>query len=496
MNITVGAGDYLTHACPALIVGCYEDRASDDRVVALDSALAGAIALLVNDREFVGKLNKVKLIHTCGRLPAERILLVGLGRKETLTIELLRQAAGTAARTLSAAGLTRFTSILHQSADFLAAAVSATVEGLMLGGYSFDRYKTAPTDDGRLIEATLLTADLASLGSCRKAAEEAQIVGDAAIMARDIVSQPGNIATPAYLADRALEMSARLGIGCRVLDREELERLAMDGIVAVGKGSHQPPRFIILEHLVGPAGKSPIVLVGKGVTFDSGGISLKPREGMERMKDDMAGAAAVMGTLMAVAGLQLPLNVVGLIPTAENLPGGGAYKPGDIVKTMSGLTVEIVNTDAEGRMLLADALCYAERYRPAALIDVATLTGACLVCLGTYASGLVGNNAALLQELQRAGEASGERLWALPLWDEYGELLKSDIADFKNSGGSSAGTVTAAWFLSRFVGKCKWAHLDIAGTAWEEQGRSYLPKGATGVGVRLLVEYLRRKAAQ
>jgi len=259
----------------------------------------------------------------------------------------------------------------------------------------------------------------------------------------------------------------------------------------VAKGSCQPPRFIILEYRGAAEQKRPIVLVGKGITFDSGGISLKPREGMEKMKNDMAGGAAVLGTVTAAARLGLPVNLVGLIPSAENLPGGRAYKPGDLVRAMAGKTVEIVNTDAEGRLILCDALHYAQRYRPAALIDIATLTGACVVALGTFASGLMGNDDILVRALKRAGEASGERLWELPVWDDYGELMKSDIADLKNAGGPTAGTISAGWFLKQFAGKTKWSHLDIAGTAWEEKGRPYLPKGATGVGVRLLIEYLR-----
>jgi leucyl aminopeptidase len=246
-----------------------------------------------------------------------------------------------------------------------------------------------------------------------------------------------------------------------------------------------------MEYSGAESGKKPVVIVGKGITFDSGGISLKPREGMERMKDDMAGAAAVIGTMQAAAALKLPVSLVGLIPAAENMPDGRSYKPGDVVVTMSGKTVEINNTDAEGRMVLCDALHYAQRYKPKALIDLATLTGACLVALGTQASGIMGNDQGLLAALKRAGESTGERVWELPLWDEYGEAMKSDIADMKNSGGPHAGTVTAAWFLKQFVGTSKWVHLDIAGTAWEEKGKHYMPKGATGVGVRLLVEYLR-----
>jgi leucyl aminopeptidase len=276
------------------------------------------------------------------------------------------------------------------------------------------------------------------------------------------------------------------------MERDEMERNGMEALLAVAKGSCQPPRFIILEYHGGATAERPTVLVGKGITFDSGGISLKPREGMEKMKNDMAGGAAVLGTVTAAARLGLPVNLVGLIPCAENLPGGRAYKPGDLVRSMAGKTIEIVNTDAEGRLVLCDALHYAQKYRPAALIDLATLTGACVVALGTFSSGVMGNDVRLVKALQQAGEASGERLWELPLWDEYGELMKSDVADLKNAGGATAGTISAGWFLKQFAGKAKWAHLDIAGTAWEEKGRPYLPKGATGIGVRLLIEFLRK----
>lgn len=496
MKISVLAEEIATHACPALVIGCEEDRFPEDALVAeLDRLLEGGLSRLRESREFTGKLNRVKLVHTLGRLPAERLLLVGLGKGEELTAERLRQAAGSAVKAARAAGVGRLSSVLHRAGEALTGSVVATVEGALLGGYSFDQYKTAPAEETAIGEMTLLVAPGADVSGVEAEAAETVTLCDAVCFARDLVSHPGNVATPTFLAEKALELSGRLGITCRVLDRDEMERLAMEGIISVAKGSHQPPRFIVLEYLAGPAGKRPTVLVGKGVTFDSGGISLKPREGMERMKDDMAGAAAVMGTLMAVAGLGLPVSVVGLIPAAENLPGGGAYKPGDIVRTMSGQTVEIVNTDAEGRMLLCDALHYAQRYKPAALIDLATLTGACLVALGTVATGIMGNDAPLVRSLKAAGEATGERLWELPLWDEYGELMKSDVADMKNAGGPYAGTISAAWFLQKFAGKAKWAHLDIAGTAWEEKGRPYLPKGATGVGIRLLVEYLRRTAS-
>ena len=370
-------------------------------------------------------------------------------------------------------------------------AVQATLEGLLLAGYAFDQYRTSREENGPVPDVTLLFPDAAANHAAAPGVNATKAVCDAVWFARDLVSQPGNVATPTYLAEKAREMAGSLGIGCTTLEREEMERLGMGALLAVARGSHQPPKFIVLDYRGGSEEQPPVVLVGKGITFDSGGISLKPGEGMEKMKDDMAGAAAVMGTLMAAAALGLPLNLVGLVPAAENLPGGGAYKPGDVLRSMAGKTIEVVNTDAEGRLVLCDALHFAQQYRPAALIDLATLTGACVIALGNFATGLMGNDEGLKNALRQAGETSGERVWELPLWDEYGELLKSDIADLKNAGGRTAGTISAGWFLKEFAGASKWAHLDIAGTAWEEKGRPYLPKGATGVGVRLLVQYLR-----
>ena len=313
-------------------------------------------------------------------------------------------------------------------------------------------------------------------------------------LARDLVSHPGNVATTGYLAAAAHGVAERHGLTCRVLERDELEKLGMNALVAVGKGSAEPPRLIVLEYRGGIAKGRPIVLVGKGITFDSGGISIKPGAGMEEMKTDMAGAAAVLGALEAAAGLKLPVNLVAIIPTAENMPDGRAYKPGDVLASMSGLTIEITNTDAEGRLILCDALHYARtNYKPVAMIDLATLTGACVVALGHEASGLMGSDQRLVDRLKKAGERCNERLWELPLWDEYGEVMKSDIADLKNAGSRDGGSISAGWFLKQFTGTTGWAHLDIAGTAWSDKSRPCSPKGATGVGVRLLVEYLRNR---
>jgi leucyl aminopeptidase len=491
MKIKIEIGDPLSYKCQALLLGCFEDDLTDPFFKRIDKSLGGCLGNLYSQREFTGKQNKTRIIHTLGKLPAERVVLVGLGKKTDLTVERIRQGAGSAIQSIRETGIKVCASLLHLQGDGNVS-IHGAVEGALLGGYTFNHYKSKLNCNGVVEELRLLFPAGCSSVEIEDVVSDARILCDAVLFARDLVSQPGNVATPSYLAEKALEMSARYGVSCKILERDEIEHHEMNALIAVAKGSRQPPRFIILEYLgSGGAKVRPTVLVGKGITFDSGGISLKPRDGMEKMKDDMAGGAAVIGTLMAIAALKLPVNVVGLVPAAENLPGGGAYKPGDVVKSMSGQTIEIVNTDAEGRMILCDALHFAQRYKPAVIIDLATLTGACVVALGSLASGMLGNDEGLKRAIRGASHSTGERVWELPLWEEYGELMKSDIADMKNAGGSEAGTISAAWFLKNFVGKSRWVHLDIAGTAWTDKDRPCMPKGATGVGVRLLVEYLR-----
>ncbi len=490
MEFRIATEKPLEHSTRVMLIGCFEDNGADPLFVELDRAMGGYLSALFMQHEFTGKPNKSRLVHTLGKLPAERILLIGLGKKQELTGERIRQGAGAAMQALRGLGLKNCSTLLHLAGGgdgFL----QSVVEGTALGGYIFSQYKTKNENNDGMEEVTLLFPPAAPVEKAERLVSEARTICEAVTFVRDLVSQPGNIATPAYLAEKAVEMSARYGIDCRVLERDEMERHGMEALLAVAKGSRQPPRFIILEYLAAGKKIRPIALVGKGITFDSGGISLKPREGMEKMKDDMAGGAAVMGALTAAAALNLPVNLVGLVPTAENLPDGGAYKPGDVVRSMSGQTIEIVNTDAEGRMILCDALHYARGYNPSAIIDLATLTGACVVALGSFASGLMGNDEGLKRAIKSAAERCGERVWELPLWEDYGELMKSDIADLKNAGGPEAGTISAGWFLKNFVGKARWVHLDIAGTAWTDKDRPYAPKGATGVGVRLLVEYLK-----
>jgi leucyl aminopeptidase len=490
MKINLSSITPLKYSIPALVIGCCED-ARDELFTTCDSALDGCLERLAVSREFNGKANTTRLIHTLGMLPAERLLLVGLGKKAELNDERLRQAAGNAVQALRSARVALFASALHL-ASASDTALEAVCEGTMLGSYNFDEYKTKDKDERFSFEGmTLLLPEGTTSGDASARVESTQAICLGVRLARDLVSHPGNVVTPRYLASTGRELAARRALICRVLEMDDLEKLGMNALVAVGKGSVEPPHLIVLEyHGAGDNGR-PVVLVGKGITFDSGGISIKPGAGMEEMKTDMAGAAAVLGILEAAAVLKLPVNIVGIIPTAENMPGSRAFKPGDVVTSMSGTTIEITNTDAEGRLILCDALNYAlTNYEPAAMIDLATLTGACVVALGHEASGLMGNDQSLIDDLKRAGERCGERVWELPLWDEYGEAMKSDIADFKNAGSRDGGSITAGWFLKQFVGTTHWAHLDIAGTAWRDKGRPYAPKGATGVGVRLLIEYL------
>ncbi|HIJ94583.1 MAG TPA: leucyl aminopeptidase [Desulfuromonadales bacterium] len=490
MKIDISAVNPLTCASPALVIGCCEDE-TDEIFSACNAALDGCLERMKASGEFTGKEKSSRLIHTLGKLPAERLLLVGLGKKSELNEERLRQAAGNAVQALRGARVGSFASVVHRAGN-LNAALEAVCEGTLLGSYSFEQYKTRDNEARfSFQEMTLLIPADADKQKCRTRVEQATCICGGVSLARDLVSHPGNIVTTGYLAETARELAARHHMKCEILERDELERLGMNALLAVGRGSVEPQRLIVLEYRGGGKNDHPVVLVGKGITFDSGGISIKPGAGMEEMKTDMAGSAAVLGTLSAAAGLQLPVNLIGIIPTAENMPDGTAYKPGDVITSMSGLTIEITNTDAEGRLILCDALHYALTCKPSVMIDLATLTGACVVALGHEASGLMGNDQRLVNALKKAGEICGERLWELPLWDCYGEGMKSDIADLKNAGTRDGGSITAGWFLKQFVGKTRWAHLDIAGTAWGSTARPYSPKGATGVGVRLLIEYLK-----
>ena len=479
----------------AAVLAHFEGDATPGGVAAqLDKKSGGMIGKIITRGDFTGRLNEVAVIYPREDLPTKRLVLVGLGKRVDFSLERLRGAFSKAAqhiRTLNVSELS--TSIDWRGVNLpLDQATEAVVEGIILGLYRFTRFKTIDRDEtGELSTVTIMEEQESTAEIIRTAAKTAGIIADAVLFARDIVSAPANEMTPARLAHEAMESSQERNIKCTILDQGEIRELGMNALLGVASGSDEAPKFIIMEYHGGKRSSSVIALVGKGLTFDSGGISIKPAEKMDQMKSDMAGGAAVIAAVRAAAELGLPVNLVGLVPAVENLPSGKAYKPGDILKSLSGQTIEVVTTDAEGRLIMADALTYAGRYKPAAIIDLATLTGACIVALGDHVAGMFGTDDELKREIREAADLTGERVWELPLWEEYDELIKGDTADFKNSGGRAGGAVTAAVFLSKFTGGYPWVHLDIAGPAWLAKDKPYIPKGASGMGVRLLVRFLR-----
>ncbi len=453
--------------------------------------LESAARPALSSEDFTGKRGQTSLLYAGDDLAAQRLLLVGLGDRATLTPERLRRTAATVARrarTLKARDVAFVLPTLEGSDP--RAAARAAAEGAVLGLYRFEKYKTKGNDNsgGEPGGFDLVLGGSEDEAAASAGAEVGSKVASGAVLARDLANEPSNTATPEYLAERAQEIGDRHGMAVTVLDRAGIEAEGLTGLATVGRSASNEPRFLVLEHRKGGGGR-PVVIVGKAVTFDSGGISIKPTTGMEDMKFDMGGGAAVLGAMEAVGALDLPLDVVAIVPATENLPGGDAFKPGDVLTMANGKTVEILTTDAEGRLILADALVYARRYEPAAVVDCATLTGACVVALGAHSSGLMGNDEDLVAEVQTAGEATGERAWHLPLFEEYTEQIKGDTADIKNSGGRGGGALTAGAFLKEFA-DFPWAHLDIAGTAYGKKGNAYTAKGATGTPARLLVEFL------
>jgi leucyl aminopeptidase len=438
-------------------------------------------ARVVSDGDFSGKPGETALLYPKGAIAAERLLLIGLGERDSFTREKLRRTAATVARKARSLKLDEaaFTLPVPEGSDVEEAAIAAA-EGATLGLYRFTRHRSDNDENTTVLESLdLILDDPSDQDAASRGAATGSKLADAAILARDLANEPSNVATPEYLAQSAREIAERHGMGITVLDRAGIEEEGLTGLATVGRSAVNEPRFIVLEHREG----------GDTAPFDSGGISIKPSSGMENMKFDMSGGAAVLGAMEAAGAFDLPLNVVALVPATENLPGGDAFKPGDVLRMRSGKTVEIVTTDAEGRLILADALTYAGRFEPAAVVDCATLTGACVVALGDHASGLMGNDEDLVAELQAAGETTGEKAWPLPLFEEYTEQIRGDTADIKNSGGRGGGALTAGAFLKEFA-DYPWAHLDIAGTAYGKKGNAYTTKGATGVPARLLVEFL------
>jgi leucyl aminopeptidase len=491
--------DFSTCKTGMLAVGVFSDVEAMDKLNAeLNSKLGGAIARVIKLGDFKGKEATTAVIYGNESIGAERIILIGLGEKKKATLDTVRKAAACVANQAVTIKAESVGLALHRAfgARFdLAAIGQVCAEGAYFGSYRYDEFVTQ-NEDGRLnsLRVELIDSDSARIRRLNKGLSSGTIIGKAQSYARTLANRPGNVMSPVALAAEAKKLARGTeNLSCTVFDEKQLATKGMGGVLAVGSGSQSKPRFIVLKY--SPAGKSAgtvpsVGLVGKAVTFDSGGISIKPPAKMDHMKLDKSGGIAVLGAMKAAAEMKLPVNVYGIVPSAENMPGGASYRPGDIITTFSGKTVEVLNTDAEGRMILCDGLAYAARQKCNPIIDIATLTGACLVALGKYMAGLMSNDEKLIKHLQKAAEQSGERLWHMPSGDEYAEEMKSKIADLKNLGGKWGGACTAAAFLRQFVGEAKWAHVDMAGIDIFEKGTQFSAAGATGFGVRLLTTYL------
>jgi len=491
MDISVKTTTAPTHRSDCLVVGVFERRKLSGAALNLDSASSGYLSKVLQHGDMDGKLEQTLLLHSVSGVAAQRILLIGCGKENEYNLRQFKKALNAAIKILKEHNVRDaavYLSELPIKDLNQAQRIKLAAEVIHHGCYQFTQLKSKNDKTRINLQKVILNVDDAKyLPKARLAVTMGNAIAQGVTTARDLGNLPGNICTPVYLASTAQKNARRYtNMKVKVLKQKDMEELKMGAFLSVAKGSRQPPRLIVVEYHGGKKDDKPVVLVGKGITFDSGGISIKPSQAMDEMKFDMCGAASVLGTMVTIGELQLPLNVVAIVPSCENMPDGAANKPGDVVTSMSGQTIEVLNTDAEGRLILCDALTYSERYKPKTVIDVATLTGACVVALGKHPCGLLSNKETLARDLLDAGTRSDDRAWQLPLWDDYQDQLKSNFADMANIGGPQAGTITAACFLSRFAEKLDWAHLDIAGVAWESGHH----KGATGRPVPLLSQYL------
>ncbi len=491
MKIRVAISDIAKMKVDAIIVNFFEvlERPDGDAAT-VDKALDGAISQLISQGEIKGKLNEITVIHSLGKLPAARVVVTGLGKQSELSLDKIRGAVAETCRLLRKKGTSSIATTV-QGAGIAGitkeGAVQAITEGALLGVYSFRRHITKEAEHGEIKQLIIVDADKNKRPALEESCRKGRILAEATNLARDMVNEPANFMTPSHMAEKAGKLAETYGLELTVLEREQMQGLGMGALLGVAQGSRQPPKFIVLRYKGSESDKTDVALVGKGITFDSGGISIKPSEKMEEMKGDMAGGAAAMAAISAIAQLKPEINVMALIPATENLPDGCALKPGDVLTAMSGKTIEIISTDAEGRLILADALGYAKKHGAELIVDVATLTGACRVALGDVCTGAFTNNQELVSKVLAAAAEAGELTWQMPMYEEYKEQNKSNIADIKNVGGRYGGAITAAQFLADFVGDTPWVHLDIAGTSDTDKERSYFVKGATGVPVRTLV---------
>ena len=496
MEFSIKSGSPEKQRSACVVVGVFESRKLTLPAELLDKASGGYISDIVRRGDMEGKAGSTLLLHNVPATLCDRILLVGLGKEKEFKEKEFAGAIRTTVKVLNETGAfdaSIFLTELTVRKRSIAWRVRQTAIIALDATYKFDQFKSKKEEIRRPLRKLTLSVERRNeLAPAEEALGQGIAIAEGMAMTKTLGNLPPNVCHPTYLAEQAQAMAKEFKLGCEILDRADMEKLGMGSLLSVARGSHQPPKLIVLTHQGGKAGEKPIVLVGKGVTFDTGGISLKPGADMDEMKYDMFGAASVLGTMCAVARMALPINLTVVVPATENMPGGGATRPGDIVTSMSGQTIEILNTDAEGRLILCDALTYAERFEPDTVIDVATLTGACVVALGSVATGLFANKDGLARDLLEAGEEANDRAWHMPLWDDYQDLLKSPFADMANIGGRYGGAISAACFLSRFTKKFEWAHLDIAGTAW----KSGADKGATGRPVPMLTHYLLQRAGK
>jgi leucyl aminopeptidase len=474
----------------AIVVNIFEGvDQPDGATAAVDKALDGVISSLITRGEVKGKFGEVSIVHTFGKLPAAMIAIAGLGKRQDFNVDKIRGVTGEFCRALRKLNCHKIATILHGAGIGgieSEASAQAIAEGAILGLYSFTKYKKPEYEN--IEEMLIMVREKEKVPILESAIGKGKLITEATSLARDMVNEPANYMTPSQMAEAAKDIASKYNLELKVFDREDMEAMGMGALLGVAKGSNQPPKLITLSYRGDERSEKAVGFLGKGITFDSGGISIKPSEGMDEMKDDMAGAAAVMTAIRAIAQLRPKINVTAIIAATENLPSGTALKPGDVLKAMNGKTIEVISTDAEGRLTLADALSYAQKLGLSPLIDLATLTGACRVALGTLYSGLFGNDQDLVDKVLKAAERTGERMWQMPMPEEYKEQNKSEIANVKNVGNRYGGAITAALFLAEFVANIPWVHIDIAGTAFSTKESGYIVKGATGVGVRTLVE--------
>jgi leucyl aminopeptidase len=491
MNIKVTSGDINKITGQVIAVDIFEDAGPLSGPVAkLDSIVGGTITQLIKQGEIKGKFKETTQIFTMGKIAPAKILVVGLGKKSELTLDRVRISIAEICKYLQSkngAAAVDVAYLLDITGYELSGLGQAISEGASLGMYTFKKHFSKKSEKQRIETFNIILQDEANIKSLKEGVETGKICAEAVKLSRDLVNEPANYMTPTILAEVTREQASKYGLDIQVMEKDFMQKEGMGGLLGVAQGSAQPPKFIVMKYKGTQKKETDIALVGKGITFDSGGISLKPSENMGEMKGDMAGGAAVIAAITAIAQLKPAINVVAIIPATENLPSGTAMRPGDVITQMNGKTVEIISTDAEGRLILADAICYARKIGAKRIVDVATLTGSCRIALGDICTGTFGNDQTFTQQVISAGDKAGECLWQLPLKEEYKDLNKSDVADLKNSGGRNAGAISAAWFLAEFAETTPWVHLDIAGTSTTDKDRGYNVKGATGIPVRSLI---------